>query len=411
MNNPGTDSRRNESSVAVMDRSTESDPSSREVALKPCSPWHPEKSPGYSVTELVVASTVFLILLTATTAILVEWNRRGRQADFELDSLNSASRALQQLNSDLRVAQYVYHRAWIQVVDLRPGGAGRTSGQSDLGTSGTAATDIKKRADTDAGTLADDHPLNGTYIPLVPEGFPDLENPTNAVRVNEVGEQFYPVDDDTNASKPVGAVRVLALATDQPFGILNLRYIIYYLGGQKERLVPDSRSTGTNNPDLVVRPLFRVEGCVENRPNLAWYTMSDRIDTPATSGFKLTINTSGSTQFNLPDNVGANGVNWSPTAMSGFSTAADRMWRQVRLCDVVVGSDDNASLNPFTLRNPHPYANAGIISPYLATVSLHVKRNDRRTIRWIGGKPQDLIEVTSTAFVGNIPLPQPASGS
>ncbi len=393
-----------------IDKATEFDPSWREADLKLFSHCHMKKSPGYSVTELVVASTVFLVLLTATTAILVEWNRRSRQADFELDSLNSASRALQQLNADLRVDQYVYHRAWIEVVDLRAGGSGRGCGLSDLGAGGAAGTVIRKRSDTPAATREDDHPLNGIYIPLVPEAFPDLEKPGTTGRVDEVGEQFYPINDDDGASKPVGAVRVLALATDQPHGSQNLRYIIYYLGGQKERLVPDARSTGTNNPDLVVRPLFRLEGCVENRANLAWYSFDDRIDSKATSGFKITLNANGTTQLQVPSDVGPGGVTWGALT-SGFSTASDRMWRQTRLCDVVVGADNDASLNPFTLRNPHPYANAGIFSPYLATVSLHVKRNDRRTIRWIGGRPQDLFEVTSNAFVGNIPLPQPASGS
>lgn len=344
-----------------------------------------------------MASSVFLLLLTATTSILVEWNRRSRQADFELASLNDASRAIQYITTDLRAAQYVYHRAWIQVIDARTGGEARSSGLGDPPAGGGATTVISLRHNTDTRAL------NGTYIPMVAEATPDLEGTAGVT--TEVGRQFFPFDDAGNPRNP-GAVRVLAMATDQPFGIRNLRYILYYLGAVTQTLVPDRRSNGTTR-NLVTRPLFRMEGVADGQSNLGWYTMAQDITTPALSGFQIKVVNDNTTEIRTPQSIdGAGAVQWT-SASGSLSTQADRRWKLVRLCEVVVGLQDDASLNPFTLRNPHPYANRSLISPYQATISLRVRRNDRRTMRWSAGKPLDLIEVSSRAFVGNVPMPQP----
>ncbi len=341
--------------------------------------WRPRQSPGYSVTELLVASSVFLGILTLVTSLLVEWNRRSRDADFELDALNKASRAISYLTSDLRTAQYVYHHAYIHVKDERAGQAGRSSALADSGT-GT----IGSQGNT---TQA----LNGKYIPLVVEDVPQNEVTPH------VGRQFFP------GERAPGAVRVLAMTSDQPYGFKNLKYIVYYLGGRRYDLVPNSRSSGATRT-LVVRPLYRLEGYVTDQANIGWYSMSSSIATTptATSGFQIRIDTNGATSIFTPD---VNG-NFNTALGYGLSTAADRHWKLSNLCDVVVGVDTDDSFNPFTLRNPHPYSNLGLYSPYQATISLRVQRYDRRVIRWSGGRPLDLLEVSARAFVGNIPMPQ-----
>jgi hypothetical protein len=194
------------------------------------------------------------------------------------------------------------------------------------------------------------------------------------------------------------------MTSDQPFGFKNLKYIVYYLGGRRYDLVPTSRSNGETR-NLVVRPLYRLEGYVTDKENIGWYSMSSSIaSTPnPTSGFQIRIDANGKTSISTPKSDGS----FNPP-LPGYvlSEDADRHWKLSNLCDVVVGTDKDASLNPFTLRNPHPYSNLGLYSPYQATISLRVQRYDRRVIRWSGGRPLDLLEVSARAFVGNIPMPQ-----
>jgi hypothetical protein len=333
---------------------------------------------GYTIAELLVASSAFLLLLTATTSILVEWNRRTREADIELDAVNSASMAIQRIATDYRSAYYVYNYAQIRVVD----GASpkvRDNGLKDDGT-----------------TVGDAATVNHSTIPLVSQNDPlDVATEDTAVNTSHVPSRVLMGVTST------GSIRTLAMATDQPAGLKNLRYIVYYLGKAIRVLKPGEGSVGTTR-DLVERPLYRLEGVVENRDPIGFYSMASKASDVATSGFRVNIPTTGAPTVDLV--TGKNTF----TGVGGATLASASIQR---ISNVVVGTDQDATLNPFTLRNPHPYSNAGLYSPYLATVSLRVNRSNRATIRWRDGRPLDLLEVSTQAFAGNLQLPQPKGGS
>jgi hypothetical protein len=111
-----------------------------------------------------------------------------------------------------------------------------------------------------------------------------------------------------------------------------------------------------------------------------WYTFANKITDAGTSS--LTINLA------------------TKKLIDGPSPEIGVDIKITKVADVVMGPGIS---NLFTLRNPHPYSNASMMSPYLATISVHT------TGVKVGSylkRRAEIFELNTQAFARNVPLPQ-----
>lgn len=307
---------------------------------------NPKPQSGFTMTELVIGSAAFLVILTSAITMLTQWMKATGESDRAIEATDTGARAIAQIASDVRMATYLYHNATISI-----------SGNADAHNFGTVHMPVVTQGDPEGKAKA-------AFDPEVTRGGSDL------IGINSTG-----------------ARSVLAMISDQPYGISKPRYIIYWVD-----TTVNNRIVG-NNSDYFLQPLYRLEASpsaanVDATPR-GWYTFSDKITATSTSDLYINLGTKKLAENSLMNN------------------AIDIGYRVSKVTDVVIGPVPTgaAATRPriFTLRNPHPYSNASLMSPYLATISIRttgVKANGYLK------RQAEIFELNTQAFARNIPLPQ-----
>lgn len=314
----------------------------------------PSRRAGISVAELLIAATAFVVILGAAMSLLINWQRMNTRSEADVTAMDNCTRAINRITEDVRAATYLYHYATIS---------------------------IKKSG----GTLLQ------YELPIV------TENAT----ADDVAGDSWPQSffTDSNRASPdlmgkdsKGATTVLAMISDQPDGLNQPRYIIYWLGAPTAVLKSRGDRISAGGTNLYLRPLMRLEASPSNNltnhiPD-SWYTYQDRIaQTSAYSALYLTLDTTSKLASN--------------SAMTG---AIDVVYKLQTLTDVVTGPELS---EPFTLRNYHPYSNTALYSPTVATISLRTsKALGPLRARANDGREVDVFELNTLAFARNVPPPQ-----
>lgn len=317
-------------------------------------PKNSRRQAGFSLTELLIASTAFVVIMSAAVTMMVQWQRTNGRAESDITAINQATKAIGRIADDVRMATYIYHYATISIAQT-----------------GTAQFRSSANPETfrNIGIVTQDKDADG----LAASFFTNRNVPTSMMGVQSAGTSS-----------------ILALITDQPFGLNRPRYILYWVGPSSGELL--SR-TGRTEGNLTVHPLYRLEAspssAVATASPTSWYNFRNPIGTTAaTSGLYITLNGANST---LADQ-------WS----NGVTRNSYRIGFKInKMADIVLGPGING---PFTLRNEHPFSNASLLSPYSATISLSTSR-----IGETGGLRAgnvDIYTLTTSAFARNIPLPE-----
>lgn len=314
------------------------------------------------MTELVIGSAAFLVILTSAISMLTQWMKITGESDRAIEATDAGARAIAQIANDVRMASYLYHNATVSI------------------------------------TGPESYSFGTAYLPVVTQG--DPEGKARSLFDPEVTKG----GSDLIGINSTGARSVLAMFSDQPYGLSQPRYIVYWVDTSVKNRFVMLRANG-NNVDYYLQPLYRLEASpsatnVDATPR-GWYTFRDKITAAATSG--LFIDLSGD---RLADNSGF-------TNSISLASGGRKSWRVSKVADVVngpfaVGVVPTAANYPriFTLRNPHPYSNASLMSPYLATISI------RTTGVKNGGylkRSGEIFSLNTQAFARNIPLPQTES--
>lgn len=310
---------------------------------------------GFSLTELLIASTAFVSIMAAAVTMLAQWQRVNGRAESDISAINQAATAIGQIADDVRMATYIYHYATISI---------EQSGVSVF-TASTPPTENFKNI----GIVTQDDDADG----LPGTFFTSRGVPTSMMGVG--GE---------------GTSSVLALITDQPYGLNRPRYILYWMGPASGVLRGRTERTEGN---LSVHPLYRLEASPSSAVAIAsptsWYSFKDPIkSTSATSGLYITLKAANST---LEDY-------WSAGVRRNSVTIG---YKIKKVADIVMGPD---IAGPFTLRNEHPFSNASLLSPYSAAITLTTSRVGNKGSLRSGNV--DVYTLTTSAFARNIPLPQ-----
>lgn len=312
---------------------------------------NPKAQSGFTMTELVIGSASFVVILTSAIMMLSQWMKATGESDRAIEATDTGARAISQIATDIRMATYLYHYATVSIA--------ANAGQpfANFGTQ---------------------------YLPIVTQSNnnSDLEGRTTAdfSAANKGGNDLMGITS-------TGARNVLAMISDQPYGMSLPRYVVYWVDSSVQNKVVHYKADGSND-DYYLQPLMRLEASpssttVDATPK-AWYTFADKLTGAATSSLYLDL--TGATA-RLAENA-------------AFTNAVNVGVRITRVADVVMGPNIS---NIFTLRNPHPYSNASLMSPYMATISIRttgVSANGylkRRT---------EIFELNTQAFARNIPLPQ-----
>ncbi len=312
-----------------------------------------QRQAGFSLTELLIASTAFVIIMSAAMSMMVQWQRVNGRSEGDITAINQAAKAIGQIADDVRMATYIYHYATISI---------EQNGVNEFRSSAN------------------------------PETFRNIGIVTQGAQADGVANTFF-----TNRGVPTsmmgvtsnGTSSILALITDQPYGLSRPRYILYWMGPSTGQL--RGRETGD---DLTVHPLYRLEASPSSNVAVAnptsWYTFGNAISTTAaTSGIYITLRTGSTSTI---QDFWSNGVRRNSVTVN---------YRLNKMADIVMGRDING---PFTIRNEHPFSNASLLSPYSATVSISTSRvGNSGSVR---GNNVDVYTLTTNAYARNIPLPQ-----
>lgn len=312
----------------------------------------PRSQSGFTMTELVIGSAAFLVILTSAVMMLTQWMKTTGESDRAITATDKGAKAIGQIASDIRMATYLYHYATLSIT-------------------ANAALPFAK--------------VNGITLPVVTQSGndADLQGRTTAYFAARGGNEFM-------GTKSRGATNVLAMISDQPYGISQPRYIVYWVDETVRDKLVHYKVDGSND-DYYLQPLYRLEAS----PSVAavnsgddwtprsWYTFQDLLTSSGTSS--LDIDLSANT---LKANYGKN-------------LDITQSWRVTKVADIIQGP---GITKIFTLRNPHPYSNASLMGPYLATVSVHT------TGVRVGGylkRRAEIFALNTQAFARNVPLPQP----
>lgn len=311
---------------------------------------------GFSLTELLIASTAFVIIMSAAVTMMVQWQRTNGRAEGDITAINQAAKAIGQIADDIRMATYIYHYATISIE------------QSGL---------------NPPAFLSDSNPVTFRNMGIITQG-------TSA---DGLAASFFTgrgVDTSMMGITSAGTSSILALISDQPYGLTRPRYILYWVGPVTDQLqARTERTTGNLN----VHPLYRLEASPSSNVTVAsptsWYSFKDPISsTAATSGIYLTLKAANSTI----EDLWSNGVKRNSVPIN---------YKVNKVADIVLGP---GITGPFTLRNEHPFSNASLLSPYSATISLSTSRVGTKGAVRSGNV--DVYTLTTSAFARNIPLPQ-----
>lgn len=326
-----------------------------------------KKQAGFTLTELMIASSAFVVILTGAVSMLVSWNRVNSQTEADLNATYTATMALRQMAEDVRVSTYLFHYATISINDMqtKPVLTYPNTGKSNPFLEIKGLHEIK---------LSFPPVTEGTTLDGVPDYTVFFGN-------------THKVDYSLCGVTSQGSLPMLAMISDQPSGIQHPRYIVYWEGTSSTRL---STRTGFAG-DYYSVPLYRLEASPsssgrDDTPK-SWYTSRDTIATSsATSSLTFTLNN----------------ANASSSLVCG-GTTTDIKYRLAKIADVIVGTGLS---HPFTLRNPHPYSNLSLISPYLATMSIRTSRASGP-----GGlrNDHDIYQMDTSAYARNVPLPSLSS--
>lgn len=313
-----------------------------------------QRQAGFSLTELMIASTAFVVIMGAAMSMMVQWQRVNGRSEGDINAINNAARAIGQIADDVRLATYIYHYATVSIEQ-------------------NGVTEFRSRAN--------------------PETFANIGIVTQGQTADGIPNSFF-----TNRGVPTsmmgvtsaGTSSILALITDQPYGLSRPRYILYWLGPSSGQI--RARNVGD---ELSVHPLYRLEASPSSNVAIAsptsWYTFGNPIGTTAaTSGIYITLRTGNNSTI---EDFWSNGVRRNSVNVN---------YRMNKLADIVMGRGING---PFTIRNEHPFSNASLLSPYSATVSISTSR-----LGEAGGGLRannvDVYTLTTQAYARNIPLPQ-----
>lgn len=309
---------------------------------------------GFTLTELIIASAAAAVIMTAAVSLLVQWQHTTASSEGDLNAIADGTRAIGQIADDVRLSTYLYHYATISITD-------------NTGTLFTPTATTLTFPIVTQGSTADNVPGNTNPQPFF--------NGRSAT--------------DMMGASSSGAIRMLAMISDQPNGLNQPRYIVYWVGQPIGQI-----TQRTDGAKFNLYPLYRLEASPSAAnavaPPTSWYTFRDAIATSsATSGFSITLNAGLGT-----------------SRLTDYSPAPKTLsvnYKFQRLANIVLG---NGITDPFTLRNPHPYSNASLISPYEATVSILTARVPASgSIRGA----VDFYRLSTKAFARNVPLPQQGS--
>lgn len=332
----------------------------------------PSKSPeaGFSLTELLIASTAFTVIMTSAVAMLVNWQKMSGRSEADINATAMGAKALAQIANDIRVSTYLFHYASMSIIDNT-----LTANYSALGTG------IYKNVNFASAKRID------LTFPIVTQGT-TLDGPGGTTLNNTT---FFAghgnMDTSMIGETSTGSIPFLAMISDQPDGIQRPRYIAYWTGAST---TPIKVKTGSGiSSSFYNVPLYRMEATpssntVDSTPR-CWYSTQDTIAAAsATSSITFTVNNPG------PSTIAIN--------TGGVILTSNVNASITKVADIVVGGGLS---HTFSLRNPHPYSNLSLISPFAATISL-------RTSRAYGGlkNMNDIYQMDTSAFARNVPLPQ-----
>jgi len=321
---------------------------------------------GFTLTELIIASGAFMVIMTASMAMLVQWQRMSGRSEADIKAVNQAASAMQQIMADVRQSTYMFQYA---TISIRVGNIG-------------------------LNITADQNKLYNFTIPEVLQA----TAPDPAPSPYTVNNAFFAsrgLSTDLQGIGSTGSLPCLVLISDQPNGISQPRYIFYFVAsphGTVRARTGQTLYAGLNS--LGVAGLYRVEAtprnnAVDNLPR-SWYAYNSSY---------ATTSANSALYVDVEPGVGASTLTYCATC-SAVQATASITW----LTDVLLdpgGANANVPY-PFTLRNPHPYSNSELVSPYEATVSLLVSRA-------FGGAragKSDIFQINALGFARNVPLPQ-----
>lgn len=310
-----------------------------------------QKQAGFTLTELLIASTAFVVIMAASMTMMVQWQRANGNSERDITSINQAAKAIGQIADDIRTATYLYHYATISIQQ----------------------TGVSKFL-----------PNSVTF---------NMGIVTQGQNADGVGANFFTsrgVDTSMMGIRSTGTSSILAMISDQPYGLNRPRYILYWVGPTTSTL--RSRS-GRTTGDLTVHPLYRLEASPSSNVALAaptsWYSFKDPISTTvATSGIQITLRANDGTFADF----------WSTGVTRNSYTIG---YKFNKMADIVMGP---GIPGPFTIRNEHPFSNASLLSPYSATISLSTSRVGSNGAVRAGNV--DVYTLGTSAFARNVPLPQ-----
>lgn len=316
----------------------------------PCSR---RRQAGFSLTELLIASTAFVVIMSAAVSMMVQWQRVNGRSEGDITAINQAARAIGQIADDVRLATYIYHYATISIEQ-------------------SGVTEFRARAN--------------------PETFQNIGIVTQDDRADGLDNSFFTnrgVSTSMMGVTSTGTSSILALITDQPYGLNRPRYILYWVGASTGQL-----RSRTGDGDLNVHPLYRLEAspsaAVVNASPTSWYTFGNPISsTCASSGIYITLRSGGASTLQdfWSAGVRRNSVNVS--------------YKLNKMADIVMGP---GVAGPFTIRNEHPFSNASLLSPYSANIIISTSRvGNTGSVR---GDGVDVYTLSTNAYARNIPLPQ-----
>lgn len=329
---------------------------------------------GFTLTELIIASGAFVVILTSAMAMLVQWQRLTGRSEADIVAINQGTRAMSQIMDDVRSSTYVLQYAMIILNFNSADFSGDPYNMPAVDQATTMGIPIvSQAASLDAAPAT------------LPGGVPASVGSNELEGINSTG-----------------SLNVLALISDQPSGITLPRYIFYWVGAPKRSILANTISVSSASLRLFgsltrlnVCPLYRLEASPSATGSFmprCMYAYTDSISTQqATSCISINVRLSGSTS-----QLYYNAAQTTPVVSMNC--------RLTKIADIVTDPSGQKSVVsfPFTLRNPHPYSNKSLISPYVATVSIRVSR------AFGGARPAktDVYELNSSGYARNVPLPQ-----
>ncbi|HEY9897799.1 MAG TPA: prepilin-type N-terminal cleavage/methylation domain-containing protein, partial [Pantanalinema sp.] len=204
---------------------------------------------GFTLVELVIGSAAFLVILTSAVMMLTQWMKATGESDRAIEATDNGAKAISQIASDIRMATYLYHYATVSI-----------SGDK-FANFGVQTLPIVTQTDNDA-----DLPPTRQKAYFAAKGTSELMGVTSA-----------------------GARNVLAMISDQPYGISKPRYIVYWLDDSAAEKAKNQivryRADGVEEKYYLL-PLYRLEASpsanVDATPT-GWYTFGDKLTDAGTS--------------------------------------------------------------------------------------------------------------------------------